>query len=256
MSYQKQFFYKKRWCNLKTILCLFLYTALFSNLYAQTTYKITYSVPEIKIEGPIDKVNGPNKQIFKQVLAYSKNLNYILIANQKESFFEEVDILSKGDTPLENIYSQLAQRFTSFHESIYSNYDVDSLIVVKNLVDKDFMVKRGFYNFDWILKNESKIILGYEARKAEGKYYDPVTKKDLNVEAWFIPLIPLQSGPDIFMGLPGLIAEVNLKGAVVTVKAIEIDEKFIIEKIDESKAMTEQEYLDLIDSLNKKFIDN
>ena len=56
------------------------------------------------------------------------------------------------------------------------------------------------------------------------------------------------------MGLPGLIAEVNLKGAVVTAKNIEQCDDLEIEKIDDSKAMTQKEYEDLISRLNKKFI--
>ncbi|MCF6295088.1 MAG: GLPGLI family protein, partial [Flavobacteriaceae bacterium] len=108
----------------------------------------------------------------------------------------------------------------------------------------------------WIIKDGNKKILGFDAKKAEGNYYDPVTNRELKVEAWFIPSIPIQSGPDIFMGLPGLIAEVDLKGAVITVKKIETNQNLEIEKLDDSKAITQQEYEDIIKNLTKKFIDD
>ena len=56
------------------------------------------------------------------------------------------------------------------------------------------------------------------------------------------------------MGLPGLIAEVYFKGAVVTAKNIEQCDDLEIEKIEDSKAMTQKEFEDLISRLTQKFV--
>ncbi len=245
-----------RYSALKVVLCLF-FLGNIPNLYAQTTYEVTYYVVEPKVQGSTDGLDEKGKQLLKQMVANAKNVNYILTSSQEESYFEQEDILKKeNNTPLERILSRSAQRFTSFHKMVYANHKEDSIIFVKNLVNQDFIVKRGYYNFNWILKKDNKKILGFDAKKAEGNYYNPVTNKELKVEAWFIPSIPLQSGPDIFMGLPGLIAEVNLKGALVTVKKIEPNQNFDIERPEDSKAMTQQEYEDLIKGLTEKFIDD
>jgi GLPGLI family protein len=116
-------------------------------------------------------------------------------------------------------------------------------------------VKRKYFDFNWVLKEENKNILGYNAKKAVGKYFDPVLKKEIEVQVWFIPSIPLQSGPDIFMGLPGLIAEVDLPRAVVKAKKIETNDALNIKKVDDSEAMSQEEFEEVIGNLNKRFED-
>lgn len=245
-----------RYCALKVVLCIFFLVSI-SNIYAQITYKVTYFISDIKLQGSIDNLDERGKNFTKQVIARAKDVNYILIANQNESYFELENILKKeNDAPVESLLSRTAQRFASFNKKIYANYNKNSIIFIKNLVNQDFIVKCSAIGFNWVIKNDTKKILGFDAKKAEGSYYYPVTSEELKVEAWFIPSIPLQSGPDIFMGLPGLIAEVSLKGAVVTVKKIESNLNLKINKIDDSNAMTQEEYKDLINRLTKKFIDN
>lgn len=247
-----------RFCHSTLKMVLYLSFVCFGyTLSAQTVYKVTYHVSELKSQGSIDNLDERGKRFTKQVIARARDLNYILISNQNESYFEREDILSpEDDSPYKRMLSTVAEAFVSFHEAIYVNHEEDSIILVNHLVSQDFTVKRDFFNFNWIITDDYKKILGFNAKKAEGSYFDPVIKEEHKIEAWFIPSIPLQSGPDIFMGLPGLIAEVNLKGAVVTVKKIESNSDLDIQKIDSSKAMTQQEYEDLIEKLTKKVIDN
>ena len=95
---------------------------------------------------------------------------------------EGITILKKeNNSPLEHILSRFALGFTSFNERIYANHKEDSIIFVKKLVNQDFIVKRGYFNFNWIIKDDNKKILGFDAKKAEGNYYDPVTNKELKV---------------------------------------------------------------------------
>ncbi|NCO62508.1 MAG: GLPGLI family protein [Flavobacteriales bacterium] len=224
------------------------------NSHAQNVFKVTYSVTDVKIQGSLDNLDNNSKQLFEKMADYTKDVNYILIANQEESYFEQENALNKeSDSPLEHILSRGAQRFTSFNERVYANHNVDSIVFVRNILNQDFTVKRDYFNFNWVFKKETKKILDFNAIKAEGSYYHPVTNEDLKVVAWYIPSIQLQSGPDIFMGLPGLIAEVDLKGAIVTIKKIETIKNLEIEKINDLKAMNQQEFKDLIKSLNKKF---
>lgn len=240
---------------LKLVLCLF-FLGIFSNLYAQTTYKVTYSISEPKLLGSKADLDEKDKQFVDQILNYAKSINYTLITNHLQSSFKREKVLKEdSNKSFDFILEKMAKRFASFNEAVYSNHKKDSIIFIKNLLDQDFKVKRASYNFKWVLKNGNKKILGLQARNAVGNYINPVTKKELKVEAWFIPSIPLQSGPDIFMGLPGLIAEVNLKKAVVTVNKIETNKKFEVEKVDGKKLMTQTEYQDLIKDLTKKFID-
>jgi len=244
-----------RYSILKVVLCLFS-LGIVPNLYAQTTYKVTYHISEPKLLGSKKDLDKKGKQLVEQIVDYAKNINYILITNQNESYFEQENILKKeSNNPLEPVLEKMAKRFASFHKAVYANHNEDSIIFIKNLLDQDFKVKRNYYNFNWVLKDDNKKIMGFNAKKALGSYINSVTNKELKVEAWFIPSIPLQSGPDIFMGLPGLIAEINLNKAVITIKKIEKNTNLEINKVDDSKVMTQKEYEVLIKDLTKKFID-
>lgn len=55
------------------------------------------------------------------------------------------------------------------------------------------------------------------------------------------------------MGLPGLIAEVNLNGKLVTLEKIEKTKSLAIKQINNSEATTQKEFKGLILRLTKKF---
>ncbi|WP_157998030.1 GLPGLI family protein [Bizionia argentinensis] len=239
--------------TLKSILYVIFFVT-FSSLFAQTPYyKVTYYISEIKLHGSIDNMDEKAQRFTEQIINRAKDVNYILTINKDYSFFESENFLSKeNESSQENMQLILAKRFASFNEKVYANHKKDSIVVIRDLGGVNYSVKRKNYVFNWVIKKENKKILGLDAMKAEGNYYDALTNKELKVEAWFIPSIPIQAGPDIFMDLPGLIAEVNLQGAVVTVKKIEPITNIGIEKVDDSKAISQQEFESLIGDLTKK----
>lgn len=225
----------------------------FSIGLSQTSYKISYYISEIKLHGSVDNLDERGKKLTREVREQAKAVNYNLFTTKEESFFEAEDKLqSDSDSPKTKMLIRLAKRFASFNEQVYSNYATDSIIFSKRLAGQDFKVKQQAYNFDWKISKSQKNILGYNAIKATGIYYNPVLNKELNVEAWFTPSIPLQAGPDIFMGLPGLIVEVHIKGAVVTAREINIIPNLKVQNIEDINASNEKDYEDLIGGLNKK----
>lgn len=241
---------------LKIAICL-LFLVFITNLNAQASYKITYHISETISSTPREEMEPRIRQVSEQISAYAENVHYTLIANNDYSYFELEESLGKvRSSPHENMLYTMAKLAPSFNKAVYANYNEDSIVFIRNLAARDYTVKRGFYDFDWQIEEETKPILGLEARKAKGNYIHPSTHEEMEVEAWFIPSITLQSGPDIFMGLPGLIAEVHLKQAVVTAIKIESNSKTEIKKINDAKAMSQQELEELIIDLTGKYIDN
>lgn len=227
------------------------------SLYAQSSYKVTYNISAIKLQGSVDNLDERGKQLTEQVIDRAKNVHYILLANNKHSYFKLQEVLTKeSNSPLEDMLFLMAKRFTSFNENVYADPNNQTIVFTKNMVNKEFMVKRSYYDFNWVLQENTKKIIGFNAKKAIGTYYDATSDEELHVEAWFIPSLPLQFGPDIFMGLPGLILEVSLKGAIVTAINIETNVNLEIDKIDDSQAMSQEEFEDLRKNLTKKYIDD
>ena len=241
----------------KICLCI-IAVGFMQNTSAQTTYKVTYHISEIKLHGSIDNLDEKGKQFTQKVIDKANRVNYQLIADPSSSSFKAEDVMrSENESQFDEVLTRMAKRFAGFNEEVYADHDEDSIVYTKNLVNKNFVVKRNFVDFDWeIKKDASKKIMELDAKKAVGKYYNHVTNEHLTVEAWFVPSIPLQAGPDIFMGLPGLIVEVNLKGAVVSASKIEPVDDLKVEKIDDSKSLSQQEFDDTIKQLTKKYIDN
>ena len=63
--------------------------------------------------------------------------------------------------------------------------------------------KTSWFLWDWEITKETKVILGYQCKKAISKAF----KGDFT--AWFTEEIPINAGPEKFHGLPGLILHVG-----------------------------------------------
>lgn len=226
-------------------------------IFSQDGYKVTYYITEPKPYGSIDNLSVQAKQLSQKILNVAENVRYTLFINKKNSYFKVDDFFSIGEsTALDDVYFNLAKDFASFNEEVYVNYDNKQITFVSELVEKEFTVKTGFINLHWQLIDEEKTIANLNTYKAIGTYFDPIKKKETEIIAWYAPSIPLSGGPDIFIGLPGLIVEIELKGAIVSIKKLQEVKNIEINKINDSTAMNFDEYNNLIEDLTGKFIDN
>lgn len=236
------------------IWCFFFLT--YCKSFSQFAYEVNYGISEIKLNEPFGDADKRSKEIVKKIVEYAEKINYVLIAKENKSFFTHEKFMVNDDDPLNKILLKGAMRFTSFNEATYINLNKDSLIFIKNLVTKDFTVKRDIYDFKWILAKDEKKILGYDARKAKGTYFNDIIGKKVEIEAWYIPSIPLRFGPDIFVGLPGLIAELHLERAVVSVESIKKKEDLEVKKIVSDNIFSLQEFNEVIKKLTKEYLEN
>ena len=157
---------------------------------------------------------------------------FSLIFSQNKSFVYELkfktdptkDSLATGKFVLDisegkSMFRPLKEKEadSTFHAtkriSFMSTSFKDSKSVFKDLKTKE--TKKFISNFQklfsikidehliWQIQNETKVILGMKAQKATTTY------GGRNWVAWFTNEIPLQEGPYIFHGLPGLITEIH-----------------------------------------------
>lgn len=193
--------------------------------------------------GSMEDQSEQMKQIRNKVLDYAQEFRYVLIANPNESFFQKEESMSTGSLGrLEEVFYDMAKGLTPFNERTYKNHQTDSITYVANVVDRDFKIHREPFNFNWKIKDSTKQILGFEAKKAEGVYHYPVTQNDIEVTAWFLPGLPLPTGPDVFRGVPGLIAEIRTQKAVVRAKEIEKVDETAMKRIGTQDSMTKKEF--------------
>ena len=186
--------------------------------------------------------NNSLKGIYEAAMNEAKNIDFILNANKKISYFEVSNAIYNDKTSL----SFTGYLGTLFYENnsefIYQNFDTNSL--------GKYIIKKQKNKLEWILTNENKLIdnfLFYKATSTEkivnssGSFNYPIT-------AWYCPKIPLNTGPLGFNGLPGLILELSKRSVVYGVRKIELNPNkinivFPIEKLikteDEVKKMKE-----------------
>jgi Protein of unknown function (Porph_ging). len=74
-------------------------------------------------------------------------------------------------------------------------------ITVQDRYKDTYQYEEAQPKFNWKLENEEKNIIGYKCKKATGQY------RGRNYIAWYAEEIPINNGPYIFEGLPGLILE-------------------------------------------------
>ena len=102
-------------------------------------------------------------------------------------------------------------KFGSPNTEYYRNFTTHVEVDKKELAEKDYIVQDSLHSIPWKLIDESKVILGFNCKKAIGK-----TERGNDVEAWYTEEIPVFSGPEIFSSLPGMILLVDInKGEFV-----------------------------------------
>jgi GLPGLI family protein len=181
-------------------------------------------------------------------------INFLLIFDGEESLYRsELDFeetkklkLLMNQTNLVGRQNQLYYTNVETNEKIFQSHWTQNVIV--NMDD-----------IDWVLKNETKEIGNYTAKKAIAiisseqtygmNYLSPV-------EAWYTPDVSLPFGIQNFTGLPGLTLELiaDYQEGKIRYLATDIDldsaEEIYIEKPKGNQLLSEKEYVELIKDLN------
>lgn len=88
---------------------------------------------------------------------------------------------------------------------VFTDFASDSIYIKKNVIGQIYEIHEEAVPIVWKFTDERMDILGFECRRANGILFDSVY-----VVAFYCPDIPLNGGPSIFGGLPGLILGVSI----------------------------------------------
>ena len=214
-----------------------------------------------------------SKQITPEMQAQIKSMmkkqfekTYTLTFNASESvYLEEQDISSAGQS------GGISMMMGSFQGGKrYKNIETNTYKEETEFFGKPFLIEDELEDYQWELVDESKQIGQYIVFKAiatkkidslEFTEYEQKEKtetsdsivspldeiklpKEKKIVAWYTPQIPINTGPDEYWGLPGLILELKSGKTTMLCSKIVLNPKdpVEIEVPSKGKSVTKEEY--------------
>ncbi len=104
---------------------------------------------------------------------------------------------------------------------VYRNFEKEKIIEHYEMLGKTFLLEDSLMSYNWRIQNQIKDVAGYVCMKAET--FDPI--KNHKITAWFAQDIPVPAGPERYLGLPGVILELDINDGDVIVSAQKVELK-------------------------------
>ena len=158
--------------------------------------------------------------------------NMVLLCNNGISLYESLSLYKGNMGKSQNVgeVSGIQLTMETDDSKIYKNQIDNEFITEESIFDRKFLVMDTMKVFGWNLLNEDAEINGYKCKKA-------VTGDTI---VWYSPDVPVNNGPGIFWGLPGLIIKIQYLNTTITATKINWleDVNLIIEKPEKGKKIT------------------
>ena len=245
--------------NLLTKFAVIVVTLITTSIIAQdfqgiATYK-THRKLEIKLDSTQmggDMYNRMMAQLKKQ---FEKT--YQLTFNKEESVYKEEEQLEAPQpSGMQIVFAGMGGS-----DILYKNTKEERYTNQNESFSKMFLIQDKLEKLDWQLGSETKNIGDYTCYKATlkrerevresgisvngDKEFDDIPKmEEYEVIAWYTPQIPVNTGPDEFYGLPGLILEINDGSQSIMCSKIVLNpsEKVKIVEPTKGKKISQDEY--------------
>jgi GLPGLI family protein len=94
---------------------------------------------------------------------------------------------------------------TAEANTIYTDLTAGTIVMEKDAMGEQFLVKDNMRQAKWRITDETRDILGYTCRRANGLVSDSIY-----VVAFYTDKIRVSGGPELFSGLPGMILQLNI----------------------------------------------
>jgi len=236
----------------KTVLSLIV-LALSIGLFAQTDEnsskegKVVYEDVmklDIKLEGAAAQFADqlPKERRSKKELFF--NENFSLYRNGKADESAE-------DVAMEQEGTIIKMSMMEPENKLFFDLEKSKTIEQREFMTRTFLIESEIKQGEWKMTGEQKIILDYPCFQALNK-----NEKNEETIVWFSPAIPVSSGPSNFLGLPGLVLQVEQMDGDHTITAIsvefkDIDKKLIV-KPRKGKKVTQEKFDKIVEEKMKE----
>lgn len=160
----------------------------------------------------------------------------VLLYNNGESVYEPV--VNHSDEEAVPVQGSPGMKIVMMGNDVkvYKNQKAKEVISEEFIMDRKFLIVDSLKDYNWQLINEDREINGYKCKKA--------TDKSGQTTAWYCLDVPVNDGPYMFWGLPGLIIQLEHQNKKVTATSIAqvSDSEYPIEKPKEGKKVTRKEF--------------
>ena len=227
-------------------------------LQGQNKGYVEYKKEAIKAQDSIVRTEGELAYLSvvqKASTSLSSKLSILEIDNTKSFYKTEENLVSDSQ---DAIYATLANSLYETDRTYYFESSSENLYISLDSFGENLIVKQNTIPYKWNILNERKTILGFSCFKAtstktiknnKGEFKFPVT-------VWFSSDLPFRTGPEDFVGLPGIVLEASLYSSVpFTIKAIQIKEDNSIRNIQPQKGsqVSLEEYEEIQANQGKNF---
>ncbi|MFC2096779.1 GLPGLI family protein [Bacteroidota bacterium] len=180
---------------------------------------------------------------FMKTLPKSKTITQMLYFDNVSSVFEEENVVKEelsNQMKKAMYFTKAGQTPSTEIQKVYYNFEKNNKIEQILFMTRMFLIETDFEKKDWKITSESKEILGYKCQKAVSK------NGNNDIIAWFTTEIPVSAGPAEYIGLPGLVLEVNVNKdqMLITAKSINLKTpgKKQISKPKEGKKISSEDF--------------
>ncbi|MBF4984388.1 GLPGLI family protein [Nonlabens mediterrranea] len=246
-------------------------------MYGEATYMSKVKMDNSWMEGDREMTPERRKRIEENMKRMTEK-TYVLKFNRTESTYKEevaLEAPGQGRGWGGMMGTMMAgEKYKNINEGMYTEQ--------RDMMGKTFLIQDSLPQLEWKITGESRKIGNYNAMKATAtmpsgefdwanfrrrrggnaeeeaaqKKKDSIARADGDIEAmfekpdeivvtaWFTPEIPVQHGPDVYGGLPGLILEVNAGNTTLLCSQITInpEERDEIEPAKKGSVVTQEEY--------------
>jgi GLPGLI family protein len=253
-----------------TFALLFIMTFSAQDFQGKAIYK-THRKLDFKFD---DDKGGVELEMHKKMEAqWSKMFQktFILVFDKTQSTYKE-DIKLAAPAPQSGIGSVMIFGGGGKNDILYKNIKEHRFSNSTNIMGKPFLIKDTLLKMNWELSGETKNIGIYTCYKAtsrreiedikisheNGELKEEKVTETIITTAWYTTQIPVSTGPREFVGLPGLILEINDGKTTIICSEIELNssEKIIIEEPQKGKEISQKDFDILNNEKMKELMEN